>query len=171
MMSGWITEMANKTGCTCSPLFQQTSVLEFNCETPCSAIGTYLSPICTNNIVRSTWDLFIWSLWKGLHLCTIVPSMPCLGTQLPQTFAPPLLRHSSLGHCTSTLRPRLMPSYTHDISVICKENGTSLKNDPKLWWKCFFSYKRTPWVYLPLSVIPVWEQIKSKNCMYLIFSR
>ena len=73
---------------------------------PCSAIGTYLSPICNNTIVLSTCDLFTVSLWHGLHRCTTLPSSPCVGYQPDQTFFPPLFRHSSFGHCTSILRPK-----------------------------------------------------------------
>ncbi len=48
--------------------------------------------------------------WQGIHLCTTGPSMCFSGTHPNQWFFPPLSLHSSFGHWTSILRPKLMLS-------------------------------------------------------------
>ena len=86
--------------------------------TPASAMGTYLSPICTSSRVLSTWDLRPGSLWQGNHRCTTGPSMPRSGTHPAHCVLPPFSRHSSHGHCTSIRRFWLMLSNTKLVSMI-----------------------------------------------------
>jgi len=77
---------------------------------PASATGTYLSSICTRNIVLSVCDRRLGSLCDGIHRWMTVPSSPMPGDQPFQPFCPPTARQSSFGHVTSPRRTLLMLS-------------------------------------------------------------
>ena len=84
-------------------------------------MGTYLSTIFISSMMRSTCERRPISLWQGSQRCTTSPSIPRSGTQPPHWFFPPFWRHSSFGHCTSILRPRLILSNTWLVSINWKK--------------------------------------------------